>query len=156
VERIVLTLRGPRVKKVFLFAVLLMSWFAYEAHVHPYSGVSETQPDEHKAPVFRPAPSIPASSLKDPTLAIAPTLDDPGCKDAENNIRPCNAAEIASSQAWFQSRWNTLPEWLRRKCVSSKTVNSYADCEATETVRFLNLHPGESAPWVTGAKSDAP
>lgn len=137
-------------KKVVLFATLLMVWCAYEAHLHPYSSSTETESAGSKPSTYRVPSPIPASSLSDPSLATAPTLqnsEDSQCRDAEYNSHPCTDVEISSAQGEFQTRWNTLPEWLRKKCLSFTTLKSQANCEATETVEFLRLHPGADAPW---------
>src|ERR1700733_12257621 len=138
-----------------LFAVLLMAWFAYEAHVHPYSHSTETEETGGKAPTYRVPSPVTASELSDPSLAVAPTLrnsEDSPCRDAEYNSHPCTDPEMATAQEEFQTRWNTFPEWLRKKCISFATLRSQANCEATETVEFLRLHPGAHAPWESFTK----
>jgi hypothetical protein len=90
------------------------------------------------------------SSLKDPSLGVAPNLHNTGdsnCTDKEYNLHPCTDEEIAEAQKELQLRWNSYPEWLRRKCISFTTLKSFANCDVTETVRYLNTHPGEKAPW---------
>lgn len=95
-------------------------------------------------------PAIPASSLEDPALAEAPTLHNDGqsnCIDKEHNLHPCTDQEIAEAQVELQRQWNSEPEWLRKKCASNTTQKSMANCVVTETVTYLNAHPGEKAPW---------
>jgi hypothetical protein len=112
------------------------------------SNVEQAQTDNGKSMDY--GPSIPISSLRDPSLALAPTLHNTGdsnCTDKEYNLHPCTDEEVAEAQKELQLRWNSFPEWLRRKCISFTTLKSFANCEVTETVRYLNTHPGEKAPW---------
>jgi hypothetical protein len=106
--------------------------------------------EEPKAKVLDYGPEIPASSLSDPTLANAPTLHNDGesnCTGENHNLHPCTDQEIAEAQVELQRQWNSEPEWLRRMCVSFTTLKSITNCEVTETVKYLNTHPGEKAPW---------
>jgi hypothetical protein len=144
------------VRKIFGFVLVFAVVFTVLMVLHPGS-TPETATDSKAEWTY--GPTIPASTLKDPTLANAPTLQnstdsDYACRDSEGNIQHCTDDQMAKAQAELQKRWDTYPEWLRKKCVSFTTMDTEAHCEVTETVAYLNKHPGETAPWTETFPSD--
>ena len=143
-------------RKIFGFVLVFAVVFTVLMVLHPGS-TPETATDSKAEWTY--GPTIPASTLKDPTLANAPTLrnsadSDVDCRDKEGNLHDCTDKQIADAQVQLQRLWSSLPEWLRKKCVSYTTMNSQAHCEVTETVAYLNKHPGEKAPWMGIPPSD--
>ena len=143
-------------RKLFGFVLVFSVAFIVLMVLHPSSTPEPATDSKAEGPDYGPA--VPVSSLRDPTLANAPTLRNTGdtnCRDKEYNLHPCTDQEIAEAQVELQRQWNSEPEWLRKKCVSFTTMDSEAHCEVTETGAYLNAHPGEKAPWTGISPPDA-
>lgn len=70
---------------------------------------------------------------------------DMQCTDSEPQ---CSDAEFADALNSMRKQWNLSPTWLRSLCASARTGPSLEKCLATETVKWLNGHPEEKAPWL--------
>lgn len=133
-----------------LLGFVLVFAFVFIALIVLHPGTTQTTVTDRKSEVPDYGPAIPASSLKDPALANAPTLHNDGdsnCVGEDKSLHPCTDEEIKEAQIELQRQWNSEPEWLRKKCVSFSTLKSVTNCEVTETVTYLNTHPGAKAPW---------
>ena len=98
--------------------------------------------------------TVSASSTQDSSGESSPT--GPGTPFPEIHNSPgticfngnqCSDVEFAESVKTIKRQWDQAPEWLRVRCVSNHTGPAMVDCILTESLPWMNAHPGAAAPW---------